>query len=455
MTDDTNAHVELRRSFSWRTIAAAAGLLSTFGLSVVVVRTLEPREAATFYAILAALSIGPLIGRLGLGLNAIRLIPMECDPESRRLIAASHLHAVVLLSVVSAPVIALLGCIGLRGHSIFVPAVIMTALLVAVESVRLMVSDIFAATGRVGASVATMHYVRSFMVLPFVAFIVFVVGNRSLIAVLATYVAVAATQLVVALIYARRDVAMFNFSPGTSLRAAVGQGTQLFSLEFSEFMMMQGTIWLATSVFAALPATQYAAAVTLAMQVTILEGLLSLAATPAAARLWAAGKVDQVARTLSNVATASTLIAVVVVGLIAVGGHRAIEIAYGEDMRPAGTLLLILAVGGVFRAALTVNITMLIVSGHIAAAARTAVAVLALALPCAVAAALFGDPMLLTVVTSASVAVMLTGQYLTARKYVGVAPHAHFHVVRAMRELLSDSDVEEDTVSVQRGRVTE
>ncbi len=451
MTDETCAHVELRRSFSWRTIAAATGLLSTFGLSIVVVRTLEPREAATFYAILAALSIGPLIGRLGLGLNAIRLIPMEPDVESRRLIAASHLHAVVLLSMISAPVIALVGCIGLRGHANFAPAVILTTLLVVVESVRLMVSDIFAAAGRVGASVATMHYVRSLLVLPFVSFIVYVVGQPALIAVLATYLVVSASQLAVALVYARHDVAIFNFSTGAStLRTAVGQGTQLFCLEFSEFMMMQGTIWLATSVFAAVPATQYAAAVTLAMQVTILESLLSLAATPAAARLWAAGKATEVARTLSNVATASTLIAVAVLGLVAVVGHRAIEIAYGEDMRPAGTLLLILAVGGVFRAALTVSITMLIVSGHIAAAARTAVAVLAIAAPCAVAAAVFGSTTALTVVTSVSVAVMLTAQYATARKCVGVAPHAHLYPVRAVRELLGGRDTDEHIDSVQR-----
>jgi O-antigen/teichoic acid export membrane protein len=427
----------------WRTLAAAAGTSSALLLSVIVVRTLEPRDAATFFAILAALSMGPMIGRLGLGPNVIRLMPAEPDPEARRQIAGTHLQATFLLSCLSAPVIAFVGCSGLLRHSNFLPAFVMTTLLIAIESTRLMVSDIFAAVGRVRASVATMHYIRSLLVLPFLALVAFALGRPSLVAVLAIYLAVAAVQFTVALIHSRRDVAIFRFSAGIStLRKALGQGTQLFGLEFSEFMMMQGTIWLAAAVFSPLEATQYAVALTLAMQVTVLEGLFTLAVFPPAARLWAAGRKEQVVRTLSNAATLNTLIVIIVVGLLAVLGSFAVEVAYGPSMRPAATMLLILAASGIFHACFKRSITMLIVSGHIAAVGRTAVLVLIVALPCAVVAAWLSGPIALAVVTALSVSAMPTCQWLTVRKILGQAPHAHFHPVRAIRELLRDPDAE-------------
>ena len=110
-----------------------------------------------------------------------------------------------------------------------------------------MIGDIFAAAGRVAASVATMHYVRSLLTLLFVAVVVFAVGHPSLVAVLATYLIAAFLQFVVALRHSRRDIAMFQHSGGlvSTLRNTLGQGIRLFSLEFSQFMMVQGTIWLA------------------------------------------------------------------------------------------------------------------------------------------------------------------------------------------------------------------
>ncbi len=435
------ANRELRRSFGWRMFAAGAGMAATFALSVIIVRALDLREAAAFFAILAALAIGPIVGRLGLGQNLIRLMRAEGDAEVRRKIAGTHLHATVLLTCLSAPVIGLVACNALIGQANFVPAFVLTTLLIALESIRLIVSDIFAAAGRVRASVATMHYVRSILTLPTVAIVVFEIGHTTLVAVLSAYVAVAATQLVVAMVHARNDVAYFNFSGGIStVRTAVGQGTQIFTLDFTDFMLKQGTIWLATAAFQPLPATQYAAAMTLAMQVTVLDGLCSLAVAPPAARLWAAGKKDQVVRLLSNAATLSTFISVSVVIAIALFGPLILELAYGAPMRAASIILLILAASGAFETYFDGSITLLIVSGNIAAAARTAVIVLVVALPCAVAAAWFGGPTALAVVGFLSVIAKSVSLWFTARRTMGSAPRGHWAPVRAARELMNDAE---------------
>ena len=57
---------------------------------------------------------------------------------------------------------------GLIGHGDFIAAFLLTTAIIVIETLRLMLSDIFAAFGRVSASVATMHYIRSTMVLPVV-----------------------------------------------------------------------------------------------------------------------------------------------------------------------------------------------------------------------------------------------------------------------------------------------
>jgi O-antigen/teichoic acid export membrane protein len=259
--------------------------------------------------------------------------------------------------------------------------------------------------------------------------------------VLATYLVVALVQLAVALWHARAVIAFLGFADGVStVRTAIGQGLLIFGLDFSEFMMMQGTIWLATAAFLPLEATQYAAAVTLAMQVTVLESLSALAVVPPAARLWAAGRKDQVVRTLSNAATLNTAVVFVVLALLALFGPSALELAYGHAMRPAATMLMILAASAVFQAFFNRSITMLIVSGHIKEATRTALVVLAVSLPCAVAAAWLGGPIVLAVVTAASASAMPTCQWLTARKMLGRGARANYDLVRAVRELAKDPD---------------
>lgn len=436
MTQGHEATAELKRSFSWRVVAAAAGMISTFLLTVIVVRTLDSKDAAGFFAILAALSIGPLVGRLGLGPNVVRLIPAESDHDKRRIIAGTHLRATAFLTLPTAPFVAFFATAGLIGHGDFVPSFLLTTAIIVIETLRLILSDIFAAYGRVPASVATMHYIRSTMVLPVVGVVAFAMERPTLTILLTAYVAVAAVQFVVALYFARHDVAITKSVGIASLRAAIGNGTRLFSLELSAFLMMSGTIWLANMTFPAITATHYSAATTIAMQVTILESLAALAVTPPAARLWADGKRDHVIRLLSNVATVNTAVTVVLVITLCLFGGLALQIAYGPSMREASTLLVILAASGIVQAALNANISLLIIGGYIREVSRTATMVLAIVMPCAIVAAVVGGPVPLAIVSSSGVALLSIAEWITARSVLDRAPRAHRHLITAARELL-------------------
>lgn len=432
---DHGAHAELRRSFGWRTVAAAGGLLSTLLLTVIVYRTLDARDAAVFFAILAALSIGPLMGRLGLGPNVIRLLAAEGRQDRRRAIASSHLVATALLSLASAPAVAVIATWSLRGQSHYLPVLGLTALAITAESVRLTLSDVFAATGRVRASVATTHHVRSMVVLPLVGIAALAVAAPTLLEVMAAYTAVACVQLGVALIGARHDVGRHRGAGAASLRGAIASGSKLFTLDLAAFLGLSGTVWLSAIVFEPTSAAQYSAAATLALQVTILESLAALAVTPPAARMWAAGRRDEVVGVLSAVATLSTAVTAAVVLVLAIAGPALLEFAYGESMRGAGLLLVIMAAGGLAKTAFGVNITVLIVSGHLTEASRTALAVLAVSVPVAIAAAVVGGPLALAVVSALSLTAIALAQWRCARVTVGMAPRARIRIGRAWQIL--------------------
>lgn len=437
--DQGGAHGELRRSFTLRVVAAAAGMVATFLLTVIVVRTLDSRDTAAFFAFLAALSIGPMIGRLGLGPNLIRLIPSESDEAKKREIAGTHLLATVLMSFPTAPFVAFATTASLIGHGDFVPTLVLTSVIITLETARLMLSDIFAAVGRVTASVATMHYIRSTLVLPVVGLAAFLVERPTLVTVLSTYAVAAAVQLAVALAGARKNIAFARITDIAELRTVVGASTRLFSLELSSFLMMSGTIWLANAVFIPLTATHYATAATIAMQVTLLESLAALAVTPPAARLWGQGKRDEVVRLLSNLCTVNVMITSILVLALAAFGRAILGFAYGPDMGDTNVLLVILALSGIIQAALGTSLSLLIIGGHITELARVAVGVLLVFLPLAVAAAVAGGPIALAATSSLGLSALYVGEYVVARKVLPAAPRPHRHLIRAARDLIDDS----------------
>lgn len=426
---------EMRRSFGWRTAAAAAGLLSTLALTVVVYRMLDARDAAVFFAILAALSIGPMVGRLGLGPNVIRLVAAEPDHARRRAIASSHLSATGALSLLSAPLIALLATWALRDSAHYLPVVVLTTLGIVAESLRLTLSDIFAATGRVGASVATTHHVRSMIVLPVVGAIALAASAPTLLEVMITYTAVSCLQLIAALVFARGGIALRTAGGVATLKTALSAGAKLFTLDLAAFLCLPGTVWLANVLFVPETAALYSAAATLALQVTIIESLAALAVTPAAARLWAAGERDQVIRVLSAVATLSSAVTAAAVVVLAAFGADLLGFAYGPSMREANVLLVVMAAGGIAKTALGVNITLLIISGHIAEAARTALIVLAVSVPVAVVAAVAGGPGWLAAVSALSMTAVAVAQWWCTRRAIGAGPRAGFRLPDAWQIL--------------------
>jgi O-antigen/teichoic acid export membrane protein len=335
--------------------------------------------------------LGPMFGKLGLGQNVIRTIGAQDAPTRRRTVTA-HLRAALVLSVVSSPVVALVATIGLLGRPEHITVVALTSLILVAETLRLLLSDVFAAAGDVRGSVASTHHVRTVVALPALLAVALVSARATLVEMLAVYAAVSVLLLAVAVARARSMIE-FRGASGHGLRATVGTGLVLFALDASFFVVGRGDVWIASALFEPFDAARYGTVSMLAFQVTVLQGLVSLAITPTAARLWAAGRTDDVVRLLAAAASVTAALTAVVVVAVALAGGPLLSLAYGPEFRSSLPLFVVLACGGVAQAALGFSVPLLLVSGLIRRAVVACLAVLAAMVPCTIGAALLGGPL--------------------------------------------------------------
>ncbi|GHE11789.1 lipopolysaccharide biosynthesis protein [Klenkia taihuensis] len=435
---------EFRRSFAARLVFAVLGLLATLGTSVVAVRVLDTADAAAFLAILAALMLGPMLGRLGLGPHLIRTVAAARSEREIAQAVTSHLVAVLLLSVLTAPLVAFLATPAVReGRG---AVVLLVVVLVVAESLRLTVSDVYAAVGRVGWAVLGTHHVRALCSLLVVLVVVVSADDVDLIAVLLTYTGASVVLLAVSLV--RLPVRGHGARIGrlTGLFAIVLAGSQFFALELGAFLVGRADVWVAGFSFSARDALLYSAASVLAMQVAFVEGLANIALTPVAARLWAAGKRDRVVALLSASSTLTTTVTVFGVGVVALAAPWLLRL-YGDGLEDAAALLTILAVGALGMAAFGGCAVLLVASGNGRAAALSVVSVLVVMVPVVAVATWWGGPAGLAA-TSASATIALFASYTVAcRRAVGRVPLPTFRVVHSIRVIRGGLTADEDAAA--------
>jgi O-antigen/teichoic acid export membrane protein len=448
---------EFRNSFVWRSVTAGGGLVATLLTTVVAVRGLNAREAAVFLAILAGLMIGPMFGKLGLGQNVIRLVASMNPEDSRRMIS-SHLRAAFILSMLSAPVLAFASTAALLSESGHLTVLVLTSILLVAETVRLMLSDVFAAVGDVRASVATTHHVRTMVVLVPLVIVVVFVPHPTLIEILAVYAAVSVLLLLPPMLRARHLLTSPTRSPApdrsadSRLFATIVAGLVLFALDGSFFVVNRGNVWLASAQFEPFDAARFGTVSTLAFQVTVLQGLASLAITPMAARLWATGQRERVLRMLSATATLTTAATGVVVLGLAVVGREVLGLAYGAEFAGSYDLLVVLAIGGLGQAAFGFSVPLLLISGQIRRAVTACLVVLAVMLPIAVVAAGWFGPTGLTIASAVAATTLPVAQWLAARGGYAGAPLPSWRIGRAVRAVRSAQPAPAPTPAVETAR---
>ncbi|MCZ2825563.1 MULTISPECIES: lipopolysaccharide biosynthesis protein [unclassified Modestobacter] len=424
---------EVRRSFGLRMVVAVLGLLATFLTSVLAVRTLDARAATGFLAVLGALMLGPMVGRLGLGQHAIRAIAAAASPAEVAAQVLAHLRAVALLSVVTAPAVAWVATAVVRDDRALVVALV--AALIVLETLRLTISDVYAAVGRIRWSVAATHHSRSVLALLAMVVVVLVQGGRTtLVALLTVYAATSLVLLAVMLLRLPLRARVRGARWWSPMAAAVAGGAWLFTVELGAFLVGRGDVWLAGWAFPGEQALLYSTASVLAMQVTVLEGLANIAITPVAARLEAQGRRDRVLALLSAAATVSSAVTVVLVAAAWLLAPQVLTL-YGPGLDDAAPYLSVLATGGLGMAVFGSCAVLLVVTGHGRAAARAVGVALLVVLPAAVLAAQLGGPLALALVSAAATVVLFGSYAVVCRRAFGTAPLPGLQLRHSLRVL--------------------
>ncbi|MQA33997.1 lipopolysaccharide biosynthesis protein [Modestobacter roseus] len=458
MTQAAGEAQEVRRSFGLRMVVAVLGLVATFGTSVLAVRALDARPAAGFLAVLGALMLGPMVGRLGLGQSAIRAISAAPGPGEVAVQVVAHLRAVALLSLLTAPAVAWLATAVVqddRGR-----VVLLVAAMIVLETVRLTVSDVFAALGRIPWSVAATHHSRSIIALVAMGVVVLASGGSTTLLTLLTVYAGTSLALL-AVVLSALLVGLPRRARGTGRRwwapmlAAVAAGAWLFTVELGAFLVGRGDVWLAGWAFGAQDALEYSTASVLAMQVTVLEGLANIAIAPVAARMWAAGEHARVFRLLSASATLSTAVTVLAVALAWLLGPQALAL-YGDGLGDAAPYLGVLATGGLGMAVCGSCAVLLVVTGNGRAAAGSVTVAMLVAVPAAVLAARLGGPLPLAVASAVATAVLFGSYVVACRRTFGRAPLPTRHLrtsllVLAGRDAAAPASPETEIVATGGG----
>lgn len=421
---------EVRRSLGLRMVAAVLGLVATFLTSVLAVRTLDARSATGFLAVLGALMLGPMVGRLGLGQSAIRSISAAASPAGVAEQVVVHLRAVAVLSVLTAPVVAWLATAVVREDRSVVVGIVV--ILIVLETFRLTISDIYAALGRIRWSVAATHHSRS--ILAFLAMVAVVVvqgGRTSLTTLLSIYAGVCLALLLVSAVRLPLRVRVGAARWWAPMVAAIMAGAWLFTVELGAFLVGRGDVWLAGWAFGGEQALLYSTASVLAMQVTVLEGLANIAVAPVAARLWAQGQRNRVMALLSATATISTAVTLPAVVVAALLGPQILHI-YGDGLSSAAPYLAVLALGGLGMSIGGSSAVLLVVTGNGRAAALGVGMAMLLVVPGAVLAARLGGPMALAVVSATATALLFGSYVLTCHRIFGWAPLPGLHLRRSV-----------------------
>ena len=420
---------EVRRSFGLRMAVAVLGLLATLLTSVLAVRTLDDRSATGFLAILGALMLGPLFGRLGLGQNAIRTIAAAATPAEVAAQVLAHLRAVALLSLVTAPFVAWVATVVVRDDRALVVALVVA--MIVLEALRLTVSDVYAALGRITWSVAATHHSRSILALLVMGVVVLVQGgDTTLVTLLTVYAATSLALLAVTaarLPLRARERGARWWAP---MLVAVAAGAWLATVELGAFLVGRGNVWIAGWAFPTDQALLFSTASVLAMQVTVLEGLANIALTPVAARLWAAGQRDRVFALLSASATVSTTITLVLSAGTWLLAPEVLKI-YGDGLGDAAPYLSIMATGALGMSLFGSCAVLLVVTGNGRIAASSVVVATLITVPGAVLAAQLGGPLALSIASAAAMVILFGSYTIACRRAFGRVPLPGFHLRRS------------------------
>ena len=366
---DPPTSAEFGRSLSWRLLVAPIGTVATFTLTAIAARTLSPGDVTIFYALLAALMIGPILGRFGLNQWAVKdLASLRTREDIAAAVALGRRYVISVVgpASVAAPLISVLFISGISHGRLDLGLVVLATVILFAETWRLSVGDVLLGLGQTGWAAALAHQVRAAAVTLAVLVHMVVAPDQLGLERIMALMAIVTVVLVVGGLYRLWTLPSLPDGPGLELELPrlLRRGYPFLVVDLIVVVVARGDVWLAGPTLAEDTAARYGTASVLAAQIGVPIGLASVALAPVVAGLVAQRKLDAVEQVVRSLATVVAYALVPVLIVFVFFGRSLLELAYGPPYGDALPYLLVLMIGNVTLALLGAGPVVLLMSGR-------------------------------------------------------------------------------------------
>ena len=365
-------------------LANSAGIVVAGGLA----RLLSVDDFGAFLVANSATTVLAVIGRFGLGQTVVRRIaaalalqrPGEARSAAVRVAGLTALFAVVIGVIVASP----LGRWGAR-ELVDTPALagatLAVALWLVVDTVRLNLAEIERGYGRMVAATIASQAGRYVLMAATVGVLL---ASRDHLTLRSACWAMAGSGFAVlawVTVDAGRALGRRSLDTNVPTRGIVRDGSLVMFWELGGLLLTQIDVFVVSATLGGVAIARYGAAARVAVLLALPLAAINLALPAIVAELHAVENLERLETVLRATAAAATVLAGVVIVVIAFGGGELLRVVFGSSYGRGNVVLLVLALGQLGNVVCGSCGLVLVMTGHQRTAARIAIGAIVVAVP--------------------------------------------------------------------------
>jgi O-antigen/teichoic acid export membrane protein len=335
-----------------RLVVAASGLLT----SALLTRLLSSAEVASYLLAVSVVSLGALVGGLGLPQVVVRLVA-----QARATSRSSHVRSVLRTAfLIGVPAAVGAGLLYLVAAAVLDVAILagnpglgavpwLVALWIAAATVSNLLVETFRGLGDIRTAAAVGGPVSAVLVLGALAGAALAAASVALSDVIVMTVAATLAGVTIAVVVLRRVLARLPRENGEAVAAGslLRIGTPLFGTGLLLFALTQADLWVVAAVLPAPDLASYAIATRIATLVGLPLLVTNGVLPPLVAELYSRGRRTELERALRKVTLLSAVPALCLAAIFSIAGRPLLDLVYGPHYTAGAGALALLAIGQV------------------------------------------------------------------------------------------------------------
>lgn len=431
----------LARGSAWWLVARALGAVASLAASAALARLLDPAELGAYFLVFSIVTVGSVVGRVGLPRAATRLIAEELAMQ-RRHRARGAVRSVLMLAAAGSTTVAILLVTGPGGwlarsvlHAPLVAGALgLAAVWMMFEVFRIVLAEMFRGFHEVRVAAFVNDPGRWVLTAVALAAVASRMRSTTLEVVVVAMTAASAAVVLIGAVRLVPRLRAMGRCRRYPLTAVLAVSLPLMVTDLTGAMLSQGDLWVVSAFRAATDVAVYGAASRLAVLPTVSLNVVNALIAPWVTRLHVQGRHADMQDMLRAASTAATVPTVLVFAVLLFAGGPVMALVFGEFARPGSTVLVLLALGQVVNVAAGSCAITLMMTGF----QRLVMGVSLVSLVVAVGGEIVGARLAgitgVAVASAAAIAVQNILLTIMARRRLGIWTHATLRL-RSVRRL--------------------